>query len=83
MPAYGRNFLIRKTGLDKSAHGLMTQVMKAKIFQPLLTLDRLPHPIKLVRPPFSIATWFTEKDQIRIFRSRWIAQRLPGKAQQP
>ena len=67
MAADGGNFLIRKSGLDKSAHGLMTQVMEAKILQTLLSLDRLPHPIKLVRPPLTIATWFTEEDQIRIF----------------
>ena len=83
MTAYGGNFLIRETGLDKSAHGLMTQVMKAKVLQPLLTLDCLPHPIKLVRSPFTISTRFTEKDQIRIFRSRRIAHRLRGKVEQP
>src|SRR5260370_41468421 len=73
MSAYWGNFLIRKTGLYKSAHGLMTQVMEAKVLQTLLTLDRLPHAIKLVRPPFTIATRFTKKDQIRIFGSRRIA----------
>ena len=61
MPAYGGDFLIRKTGLYKSAHGLMAQVMEAKVLQTLLALDRLPHPIKLVRPPFTIAPRFTEK----------------------
>ena len=46
---------------------------EAKVLQTLLTLDRLPHAIKLVRPPFTIAARFTKKDQIRIFGSRRIA----------
>ena len=73
MSAYCGNFLIRETGLYKSAHGLMTQVMEAKVLQALLTLDLLPHPIKLVRPPLTIATRLTEKDQVCTFRSSRIA----------
>jgi hypothetical protein len=42
MPAYGGNFLVRKTSLDKSAHGLMTQVMKAKVLQILPTSYKYP-----------------------------------------
>ena len=68
--ADGGNLLIRKTGLNKSAHGFMAQVMKAKVLQTLLALDRLPHPIELVRSPITISTRFSKEDQIRIFRPR-------------
>ena len=70
------NFLVRESCLNKSTHGFMSQVMKAKVLQSLHFLDSLPHPVELVRSPNTITTRFSEEDQIRIFRPLGIRNRL-------
>jgi hypothetical protein len=54
----------------------MSQIVKAHIFQALFPLDPLPHAIKLIGTPLTVASWLPREDHIGVHRTTGIAQLL-------
>jgi hypothetical protein len=76
VPADGRHLLVRETGFNEPAHRLMSKIVKAHIFQALFPLDPLPHAIKLIGTPITVASRLPCEDHIRVHRATGIVQSL-------
>lgn len=54
-------FLVAEAGFNKPTYGLVTQIVKTEIDQPCTFLDPVPDLRELVRAPFLVAAWLSEK----------------------
>ena len=72
VPTDRRYLLVAQTGFHEATDGFMPQVMKSEVGAASGALNIEPHLVEVVRPTFSVLSWFAKKNQVSVDGADWV-----------